>query len=109
MSSDEYPKTVLEVLDDRVTFNPKAMKAVRRFAASRPCSNVLMEPAAVTVITFLLVIASCWLANCPSSHTYMSSLMLVGWMNVERAGGQSISSERFSQGNTPDSNHKATC
>ncbi len=42
MSRDEYPKTVLEVLDDRVTFDPKALKAVRRFAASRPWSGLLL-------------------------------------------------------------------
>lgn len=42
MNRNEYPDTVLEVLEDRVTFNHKALKAVRRFAASRPWNGSLL-------------------------------------------------------------------
>jgi hypothetical protein len=36
MPTDEYPQTVLEVIDDNMTYRPAALHAVRAFARSKP-------------------------------------------------------------------------
>jgi hypothetical protein len=38
-----YPSTIAEILDDRKTFKPAALAAVRRFARSRPWRGTLAE------------------------------------------------------------------
>jgi hypothetical protein len=41
--ADQYPRSVEEVLDESMTFNPLALRAVRAFARSRPWSGTLDE------------------------------------------------------------------
>lgn len=36
MTRHNYPETVIEVIDDRMRFNPAALRAVRSFARSKP-------------------------------------------------------------------------
>jgi len=36
MPSNEYPDTVMEVIDDEMRFKASAVRAVRRFAESHP-------------------------------------------------------------------------
>ncbi|HLL87691.1 MAG TPA: hypothetical protein VK324_00145 [Tepidisphaeraceae bacterium] len=39
--SDPYPRSVQELLDDRMTFKPSALRAVRAFARARPWQGTL--------------------------------------------------------------------
>ena len=43
MPQDEYPSSVLEVLDDSLRFKPVALRAVRTFASSKPWRGNLDE------------------------------------------------------------------
>ena len=43
MPQDEYPSSVLEVLDDNMSFKPVALRAVRTFAKSKPWRGNLDE------------------------------------------------------------------
>ena len=39
----DYPETVAEILDNRMTFNPNALRAVRAFAKSKPWRGTIEE------------------------------------------------------------------
>lgn len=43
MPCNAYPDTVIEVLDDRMTFRPEALRAVRAFARSHPWRGSMDE------------------------------------------------------------------
>ena len=43
MPTDDYPATVVEVLDDHMRFRPRALRAVRAFADSRPWAGSVEE------------------------------------------------------------------
>jgi hypothetical protein len=40
---DNYPSTVSEILDDRMTFRPEALRAVRAFRRSNPWRGTIAE------------------------------------------------------------------
>jgi hypothetical protein len=41
--SHDYPKTIAEILDPQMTFKPEALRAVRRFAKSKPWQGTYAE------------------------------------------------------------------
>ena len=43
MSEHDYPKSVEEILDPKMTFKPEALRAVRRFAKSKPWQGTYAE------------------------------------------------------------------
>jgi hypothetical protein len=43
MPRDTYPSSIAEILDDRRTFKPAALRAVRRFARSKPWRGTTEE------------------------------------------------------------------
>jgi hypothetical protein len=43
MPSANYPSSVAEILDDRMTFRPDALRAVKRFARSKPWRGTVEE------------------------------------------------------------------
>jgi len=43
MPRDDYPATVVEVLDDHIRFRPTALRAIRAFAESRPWAGSVDE------------------------------------------------------------------
>ncbi|MDM8006902.1 MAG: hypothetical protein QUV05_12250 [Phycisphaerae bacterium] len=43
MAHDDYPESVLEVLDDNLRFKPSVLKVMRSFQKSRPWSGSLEE------------------------------------------------------------------
>ncbi|MEI8194299.1 MAG: hypothetical protein WCI73_00160 [Phycisphaerae bacterium] len=39
----DYPATIVEILDDSLTFNPEALRAVKNFAKSKPWRGLTVE------------------------------------------------------------------